>query len=675
MTVNAKKIAAGLGSDTIPEVHSHLCRTEAGKYAEALREGEPLLIACTQEAPLFQELAGEAESTTALNFTNIRERAGWCAGKADVSAKMAALLAEAALDVTPAGSISLKSQGICLVYGAGEAALDAARKLSARLSVTLLLTDATDIIPPAIVDVPIYSGKVVAASGGFGNFEVIVDNYAPTIPSSKDAVQFTMARDGAASECDLIFDMSGGTPLFPSHERRDGYFHVDPSHPAGVMEAMFEISDLVGEFEKPLYVTYNPDICAHSRSRKTGCTRCLDVCPASAITSEGDIVSIDPVLCGGCGACASVCPTGATSYAYPGREDLIRRAQMLVSTFLGAGGREPVVLVHDGVHGNGIISMMSRYGKGLPANVIPFAVNETTSVSHDFLSSALASGAERIVLLCDPKKQDELEGLQAQCELVNSIMGSLGYGEAPRTVVLVEADPDKVEAELHGLKTATQLKPHSFTAIGDKRTIARSALTLLNETAPKPQEVIDLPDGAPYGRITVNTEGCTLCLACVSACPVNAIQDNSDKPQITFVEQACVQCGLCRNTCPESVITLEPRFDFTNQAMSPIVLNEEEPFECITCGKPFGTRSSVERISAQLAGKHSMFADEERSQVIKMCDDCRINHLTTLTNNPLAGDDRPRVRTTMDYLEAREARGKGGKNGELSVHDFLLDDD
>jgi hypothetical protein len=45
--------------------------------------------------------------------------------------------------------------------------------------------------------------------------------------------------------------MSGGTPLFADAQRRDGFLHVDPSHPAAVARAMFKVTDLVGEFEKP----------------------------------------------------------------------------------------------------------------------------------------------------------------------------------------------------------------------------------------------------------------------------------------------------------------------------------------------------------------------------------------------------------------------------------------
>ena len=675
MDIDGAKLASALEADGPVTVHDHLCRTQVERYAEALKSGEPLLVACTQEAPLFQELTEEAGSDQFPRFVNIRERAGWTEAKGDTTAKMAALLAESSVGVEPAGQITLKSDGVCLVYGSGQAAFDAARRLAGRLSVTLLLRDAGDLIPPTVVDMAIYGGTIAQANGSFGAFEIVVDGYAPMVPSSKDAMSFMMARDGASSQCSLIFDMSGGDPLFPSHERREGYFHVDPDHPAAVAEAMFEISDLVGEFEKPLYVSYSADICAHSRSKMVGCTRCLDVCPASAIRSDGDAVAIDPVLCGGCGSCSSVCPTGAVSYAYPRREDAIARAQMLVSTYLAAGGAAPVLLVHDQAHGDDMIGAMARFGKGLPVNVLPFAVNEVTLTGHDFFASALAAGAQQVVLLCDPKRAGELDGLTAQAELMNTVMAGMGHSDGARVTLCTDADPDKVEELLYGLTALSDLKAQHISAVGDKRTIARTAFIHLNETAPAASDQIALPDGAPYGRITVDADGCTLCLACVGACPMSAIQDSPEKPQISFVEQACVQCGLCRNTCPESVIRLEPRLDLTPSALSPVVLKEEEPFECISCGKPFGTKSTIERISAQLAGKHSMYQESGAADLIRMCDNCRIEAQANSRNDPFAAGERPTILRTEDYLAEEERVRAGEKPTKLTADDFLNDDE
>ncbi|HSM18739.1 MAG TPA: 4Fe-4S dicluster domain-containing protein, partial [Hyphomicrobiales bacterium] len=527
--------------------------------------------------------------------------------------------------------------------------------LAGRLNVSLLLTDPGDLMPPATAEVPIYSGRIVRVLGHLGRFEITVDGYAPMMPSSKSAADFLMAQDGASSQCSLIFDMSGETALLTGHEKRDGYVRVDPDDPAGLAQAMFEIADMVGEFEKPIYVTYDGDICAHGRNGLVGCTNCLDACPAGAIAASGDYVEVDSHVCAGCGSCSASCPTGAVSYAYPRREDLIKRMQTLTGAYAAAGGKRPVLLVNDERHGSALIGAMARYGRGLPVNVLPFSVFTVTQIGQEFLTAALIAGVERIVVLAPPERPEELAALEAQLALTRAFLAGLGYQQAEdRLSILIEADPDKVEAALHEQPKIKALKPSTFSAVGGKRTIARNALAKLHETAPERPDVIALPEGAPYGSLNVRTEGCTLCLACVSCCPVDALHDNPDRPQVRFLESACVQCGLCATTCPEHVITLEPRYDFTPDAMTPSVLHEEEPFECIRCGKPFGTKSTVERVTALLAGKHAMFREPEQQKLMQMCDDCRIITQAESPTNPFASGERPRVRTTEDYLAARD---------------------
>ena len=667
MSLDADAINKALDGDGAPHIHRHLCRTEIEAYAKALAPGEPVLVACTQEAPLFREVADENGATGELSFVNIRERAGWCAGRAKPTAKIAALIAEALVEIKPTGIRTLTSDGTCLVYGAGQAALEVAGRLAGRLNVSLLLTDPDELMPPATAEVPIYRGSIVTAEGHLGRFEITVDGYAPMMPSSKSAPDFQMARDGAKSECGLIFDMSGRAALFTGHEKRDGYVRVDPNDPVGLAKAMFDIADMVGEFEKPIYVTYEADICAHGRNGLVGCSNCLDACPAGAIAAEGDIVLIDSDVCAGCGSCSASCPTGAVSYAYPRREDLIARMQTLTSAYAKAGGKRPVLLVHDDRRGGALIGAMARYGRGLPVNVLPFSVFTVTQIGHEFLAAALIAGVERIVLLAPPERPEELAPLEAQVALTRAFLSGLGFkSAAERLSILAESDPDKVEAALHEQPKIAALSPATFSAVGGKRAIARNALAKLHEAAPKRPDIIALPEGAPYGSLTIKTEGCTLCLSCVSCCPADALHDSPERPQVRFIESACVQCGLCATTCPEHVISLQPRYNFTADAMTPRVLHEEEPFECVRCGKTFGTRSTVERVMAQLAGKHAMFRDPEQQKLMQMCDDCRIITQAESPTNPFAAGERPRVRTTEDYLAARE--------GAPGMEDFLKDD-
>ena len=94
-----------------------------------------------------------------------------------------------------------------------------------------------------------------------------------------------------------------------------GYYA--PAGPKALAPVLNELRDLVGEFEKPKYFRYDPDICAHGRSGLNGCRRCIDACPTQAISSLGGIIEVDAYLCQGAGSCASACPSGAIRYAYP----------------------------------------------------------------------------------------------------------------------------------------------------------------------------------------------------------------------------------------------------------------------------------------------------------------------------------------------------------------------
>ncbi len=171
----------------------------------------------------------------------------------------------------------------------------------------------------------------------------------------------------------------------------------------------------------------------------------------------------------------------------------------------------------------------------------------------------------------------------------------------------------------------------------------------LHGAAPTPLEAIPLPRGAPIGRVRVDTEGCTLCLSCVSACPTSALRDDAERPMLKFVEDACIQCGLCQTTCPEQVVHLEPRATFGASRRDHVVIKVEAPAVCIRCAKPFGVKSTIDKIAAQLADRHWMFTDPAVIDRIRMCGDCRIIAQTRHGLDPYAGAARPPTRTTDDY--------------------------
>jgi ferredoxin len=172
-------------------------------------------------------------------------------------------------------------------------------------------------------------------------------------------------------------------------------------------------------------------------------------------------------------------------------------------------------------------------------------------------------------------------------------------------------------------------------------------------------DIVPLPERAPFGAVEIDTAGCTLCLACVSACPTGALSDDPERPTLRFIEDACVQCGLCRATCPEKVISLKPQLDFRASMASARILKEEEPFCCTRCGKPFGVKSTIERVISRLEGSHWMYqGGTDRLDVIRMCDDCRVAVVSEQDFDPYGAPPRPHPRTTEDYLREREEAEK-----------------
>jgi ferredoxin len=636
------------------------CRAELDRFRQAAGAEGDLIVACTQEAPLFSEVAEDGDSPAGIRFVNVREHAGWSADAAKAGPKMAALLAAAAEPAPEYPLVSLSSDGVILIYGRDEQAIGAAALLKDQLDVTVMITKPRDVAPPRSTDFPVVKGTIRAAKGALGSFEITVDDYAVPAPSSRGALIFGEGRNGAESNCDLVLDLSGGTPLFPAHDLRDGYLRADPGDPAAVLRAVLRARDLTGTFDKPRYITYTADICAHSRSQIVGCHRCLDLCPTGAIAPDGDHVAIDAKICAGCGQCAAACPTGAASYALPPADALMRKLRTLLTVYRAAGGTAPVLLVHDDAHGGPLIDALARYGDGLPANVLPVAVNEVTQVGLETIAAAFAFGAVAVRLLLRGKPLHDTAGLSQTLALAQPILTGLGFDEG-RIATIETNDPDALGEALRTIGVAPAVShPATFTAIGGKRDVLRLALRELHRVAPAPVDVVPLPEGAPFGKVNLNVEGCTLCLSCVSACPTGALSDDRERPMLRFTEDACVQCGLCKATCPEKVISLTPQLDFRAATAAPRVLKEEEPFCCISCGKPFGVKSTIERVTAKLEGRHWMFQNSaKRLDLLKMCENCRVVAVSEEDFDPYGVPPRPPVRTTEDYLREREEKGEG----------------
>ena len=155
-------------------LHTTLCRREAPAFQQAVRSGDEVVVACTQEQRLFAELGEQTEGAVSpVRFVNIRETGGWSRDARQATPKIAALLAAARLpEPAPVPTVTYRSAGRLLIIGALDAAEQAAALVSDALSVTLFAQGPGPAGGAQERRFPVLGGRITALGGWLGAFDL-----------------------------------------------------------------------------------------------------------------------------------------------------------------------------------------------------------------------------------------------------------------------------------------------------------------------------------------------------------------------------------------------------------------------------------------------------------------------------------------------------------------------
>jgi len=319
------------------------------------------------------------------------------------------------------------------------------------------------------------------------------------------------------------------------------------------------------------------------------------------------------------------------SYALPTLDVSLDRARKMIQTWFEFESYAPYILIHDLDQGQLLIDNMADT---LAANVITFSIEEIGALAMPFWLSVLAYGASGITVWDAGSHSDhDWSELQQEIDKTNQMLVGLGYKEQ-----LLNWFSGNNFSQLTNHLSSTHkldgMQAATFAGVDDKRRMVSIALGHLQKHAPKTIELLALDTNAAFGEIMVDTQTCTLCHSCVSVCPVGAVLDGVDRPQLNFIEDLCVQCGLCETACPENAIDLIPRYLFDReQARKVRVLHEETIFNCISCDKPFATKKMIDTMTEKLKG-HAMFQGAALER-LKMCEDCRVKAMFKDAQGPM----------------------------------------
>lgn len=414
-------------------------------------------------------------------------------------------------------------------------------------------------------------------SGHIGNLSVIVDDEGKDVTLNVSQIVWFDAKEE-------------GT-------KQSGCF--DPNE-SSIEDVVNTLKANINEFSYKKFTTYDKTICQYHERREEICSKCEEVCPSVAITKDDEFkrLTFSQIDCHGCGGCVSVCPSGAIDYAPISRQSIFEMANYYEQT-------HPLIIPQK--------MDLNDVDVELKQNVLPFAIEGEKFLDESTLLTIAQISGSQLVFYTDFISKGSGDAIR----MVNDIYQKK-YG---KDAIIIAMNEDELEEALDQV-SFVENSSFNFNQEGlKKREVFSHRLSQIvgNEDLGE----IKTGEHVHYGLVNVDADKCTLCLVCVGACNVDALQADASDNTLRLNPSLCTSCGYCEVSCPEAdcltierdVIKLQPTWFKEN------ILAQDELFACVECGKEFATAKSVKKIADMMAPIFAHDPVKERS--LYCCADCK----------------------------------------------------
>jgi len=418
---------------------------------------------------------------------------------------------------------------------------------------------------------------VKAIKGHIGNLSVIVDDEGKEVVLNVDQIIWFDQKDIAC--------------------KQSGSF--DPLK-SSIDDVIEKIRQNIKKYQYKKFITYDSSICQYHERREEICGKCEEVCPTVAIVKNDEIKHLEfsQIDCLGCGGCISVCPSGAIDYAPSNKESLFEISKFYKDHI-------PLIIPEK--------MNISQLNIELKQNVLPFAIDGEKFLHETSLLTLLQESGSQVIFYSDFLSKGTKDAI--------SILNQIHQKKYNKDAVIVAMN----ESELKNILEDISFVENSRFTIGHSGSRKREIFSIRLEHLIGEDDLGTIKTGEHihYAKVNVNQDNCTLCLACVGACNVDALIANEEDFTLRLNPSLCTACGYCEPSCPEKdcltiqrdVIHLNKRW-FTEE-----VLAQDELYPCIECGKEFATKKAVEKIAAMMG---PLFASNPtKHRTLFACEDCK----------------------------------------------------